>query len=339
MRIITIVLLLFVSLCAPSPRSHGRVLPPAAERRTVAMGTFLTITVHDTGQSPERIHALIDSAFAEVRRIELFASNYIDTTEIGRINTAAGRDTVAVSAELVWLLRECLRYGELSEGKFDITIGPLVRLWAFTGPAPAIPDSAAVSRARRLTGQSRIVLLDGSVSLPEVGMEIDLGAIGKGYAVDRATEFLSRNGLRRFTVDLGGNLGVRWEGEPEPPAVEIRHPRQSESPFGEIRGVTGGVATSGDYERFFVRDGVRYHHIIDPATGFPSRGVAAVTIVAPDAMSADALSTIVFLLGPSRGMGLVNRIPGVECLMLLEEKGRIEFRLSPGLVGRFFPDH
>jgi thiamine biosynthesis lipoprotein len=335
MRITAIILI--VALCAPAARSHGQTPLPTAVRRTVAMGTFLTISVHDSGQSPERIHALIDSAFAEVRRIELFASNYIDTTEIGRINRAAGRDTVAVSEELVWLLRECLRYGVLSGGKFDITIGPLIRLWGFTGPAPEIPDSAAVDRARLLTGQGRIVLGDGAVHLPSPGMEIDLGAIGKGYAVDRAAEVLSRNGLRRFIVDLGGNLGVRWEGEPGSPAVEIRHPRQPGTMLGEIRGVTGGVATSGDYERFFVRDGVRYHHIIDPATGFPSRGVAAVTIVAPDAMSADALSTIVFLLGPGRGMELVSRIPGVECLMLLEEKGRLECRLSAGLRERFVP--
>jgi thiamine biosynthesis lipoprotein len=301
------------------------------------MGTFLAISVYDSSRSQAWIHDVVDSAFAEVRRIEMFASNYIDTTEVGRINAAAGRDTVHVSAELIWLLRESLRYGRLSQGKFDITIGPLVRLWGFTAQEGRIPDTASLGQARRLVGQERIVLGESSVYLPVPGMEIDLGGIGKGYAVDRAATILRRNGLRNFVVDLGGNVLISWEGAAPCPPIQIRHPRDDRAPLGAIRGMSGGIATSGDYERFFLREGIRYHHILDPATGLPGRGLAGVTVLAPDAMTADALSTIVFLLGPSRGLEIARDIPGVECLVVVENQGRIEVVLTPGLRERFSP--
>ncbi|MEK9136116.1 MAG: FAD:protein FMN transferase, partial [Bacteroidota bacterium] len=187
---------------------------------------------------------------------------------------------------------------------------------------------------------SRLISLAGNkVYLRKKGMGIDLGGIAKGHAVDRSVQVLRRGGFRKFIVDIGGNLGVYWAGtrmlDSTVAEILIRHPRKEGGFFGKFMMGTGGVSTSGDYQRFFIEDGVRYHHIVDPSTGYPVRGVVSVTVVAPDATSADALSTLVFVLGRQNGMEFIKKSAGVEGMIVYESGDTLAYDLSPGFQRRF----
>jgi thiamine biosynthesis lipoprotein len=311
-------------------------------RETTAMDTYVTITVYDRGLPAERINSAIDSAFAEIRRIESYASDYIDTSEIGRANLLAGKDSLLVSGELAALLRKSLSYSDSSRGAFDVTVGPLEVLWNILAPHPRVPPPDSVQAMLRLIGYRLVVLHGRSLYLPRKGMRLDLGAIGKGYAVDRATEVLAKAGIERAIVDMGGNLAVRWPGAPgwdsAVATISVRHPRVEGTFLGAFRYGSGGISTSGDYERYFVADGKRYHHIMDPATGYPAEGVVSVTVVAPNAADADAISTTVFVLGRQKGMEFIRRRPGVDGFIVFEQGDSLCIDYSPGFRGKFTPD-
>jgi len=317
-------------------RSGGPVV-----RETTAMDTYVTITVYDENLPAEKIHSAIDSAFAEIRRIEGFASDYSDSSEIGRANLLAGRDSLLISAELAALLRTSFAYSDSSGGAFDITVGPLEVLWNILALHPRVPPPDSVQSALRLVGYRRVALHGRTLYLPRRGMRLDLGAIGKGYAVDRATEVLAKAGIDRAIVDMGGNLAVRWPGaqgwDSVVATISVRHPRIEGSFLGTFRYGSGGVSTSGDYERCFIAGGRRYHHIMDPATGYPAQGVVSVTVVAPTAADADAISTTVFVLGRGKGMEFIRKTPGVDGFIVYEQGDTLGIDYSPGFRGRFSP--
>ncbi len=306
-------------------------------RETTAMDTYLSVTIYDE-KLPDG-NAIIDSVFAEVSRIERLMTDYVDTSEVGRINAHAGRESVAVSSELIRLLNVANDFSKHSGGSFDVTVGPIVKAWDFLGSEHEIPTRGRMRLLRRLVDFRNIVIDSPKVYLRQRGMRLDLGGIAKGYAVDRSVELLKRHGVKRAIVDLGGNLGVWWEGthalDSSVAEILIRHPRKEGKFFGSFHAGTSGISTSGDYQRCFIKDGVRYHHIIDPATGYPARDVVSVTIIAGDATSADALSTLVFVLGREKGMEFIKRTPGVEGVMVWEEGDSLRYILSPGLEGKF----
>jgi thiamine biosynthesis lipoprotein len=188
-------------------------------------------------------------------------------------------------------------------------------------------------------GYRRISLLPGAIHLPEAGMALDLGGIGKGYAVDRAVAVLRSRGVTQCIVDIGGNLGVHWTGtrlfDSTVATISVRHPRRDGEFFGTFMVGSGGVSTSGDYQRTFVVDGRRYHHIIDPATGSPADSLVSVTIVAPDGETADVLSTAVFILGRHRGMQFVRSRPDVDALLVYETHGDLQYDITPRLARTF----
>lgn len=312
--------------------------PAPAVRETAAMNTFVSLAIHDRGWSEDRLSEALGAAAAEIRRIEEFASDYLDTSEVGRVNAAAGRAPVSVSTELIGLVRRSCDYGAATGGAFDITVGPVVRCWDFQSPNPSVPPAARLGAALALVDYRKIVLSPGSIYLPSDGMALDLGGIGKGYAADRAMDVLRSKGAKRCVVDMGGNLSVYWEGtsllDSTATMIEVRHPRHEGEFFGSFAMGSGGVATSGDYQRAFSIDGRRYHHIIDPATGYPADSVVSVTIVAPDAETADVLSTAVFVMGRARGMAFVASRPGIDALILFEENGRLRYDVTPGLARR-----
>ena len=252
-------------------------------RESTAMDTYVSVTVYDSEVSPQRANALIDSAFTEIRRIEKMMTDYTDTSEVGIINVRAGKDTVTVSKELVALLKASVSYSEKSNGAFDVTVGPIVKAWDFLSSEPEIPSKSKIRMLRQLVGYRNILIDSNKVFLQERGMRIDLGAIAKGYAVDRAIEVLKRNGVKNTIVDLGGNLGIWWEGTHslESPVAEIlvRHPRKEGKFFGALKVGTSGVSTSGDYQRYIIKNDVRYAHIIDPRTGKQPRELSSVTMV------------------------------------------------------------
>jgi thiamine biosynthesis lipoprotein len=223
-------------------------------------------------------------------------------------------------------------YSQLSEGAFDITIGPLVNLWGI-GKKEEVPSQAAIDSTKVLIDYRKLQIgaSAGTIGLPEMGMSIDLGAIAKGYAGDEAARIFKEYGVKNGIISLGGNVvvvGTRPDGKPW--RVGIQNPFK---PIGNYAAVVEEtdktVVTSGTYERYFIKDGKRYHHILDPSTGYPAdNGLASVSIIADKSIDADALSTTVFLLGPEKGMGLVDDLPNVECIMITNDK---KITVSSGL--------
>jgi len=332
----TAIACVFIVLIVAFPACRRAARPVV--RETTAMDTYVTITVYDDDLPAERINTAVDSAFAEIKRIEGFASDYIDSSEIGRANQTAGKDSLLVSAELAALLRRSFAYSDSSGGAFDVTVGPLEVLWNILSPHPRVPPPDSVHAALRLVGYRLVGLHGRSLYLPRKGMRLDLGAIGKGYAVDRATDVVAKAGVRKAIVDMGGNLAVCWPGargwDSVVATISVRHPRIEGSFLGTFRYGSGGVSTSGDYERYFIADGKRYHHIMDPATGYPAAGVVSVTVVAPTAADADAISTIVFVLGREKGMDFIRKTPGADGFIVYEQGDSLGIDFSPGFRGK-----
>lgn len=332
MRLAVILLLLVFASCGSKDR--GPIV-----RQSTVMETFVNIAVYDNAIPPERINTVIDSVFWEMSRIEGIMTDYSDTSQVGRINTTAGRDTIPVCDELAYLIGRSLEYSLKSDGRFDISIGPLVKGWDFLSSDPRVPTPIQIRTMRRLVDYRKVNIKGNRIWLASRAMRIDLGAIAKGFAVDRSLAILARNGISRALVDLGGNLGVVWDGkrpfESDIVEILIRHPRKPGKFFGSFRMGGGGVSTSGDYQRYFVHDGIRYHHILDPTTGYPAKDVVSVTIIADDATTADALSTMVFVLGKKKGMDYILSHDGVEGMIVWEEDGQLRYELSPGLINRF----
>ncbi len=327
---------MLLALIVPSCKKSGL---QRIARETTVMDTYLSVTLYDAQLSIADGNAIIDSVFAEVSRVEQLMTDYADTSEVGKINVYAGRDSVAVSPELIYVLKEAHEFAEQSRGAFDVTIGPIVRAWDFLAPVHEIPTRGRLRFLRRFVNFRNVVIDSPKVYLRQRGMRLDLGGIAKGYAVDRSVEILKRRGVKHAIVDLGGNLGVWWEGthalDSAVAEILIRHPRKEGKFFGSFSAGTSGISTSGDYQRYFIKDGVRYHHIINPATGTPANDVVSVTIIAQDATTADALSTLVFVLGREEGMAFIKNSPGVEGVIVWEEGDSLRYILSPGLEGKF----
>lgn len=319
--------------------SCGRDQTIPIVRETTAMNTFVTISVYDEDVPGSDVIRAIDSAFAEIARVEAFATDYSDISEVGRANAASGIDTVQISEELASLIRTSLAYGDSSAGAFDATIGPLSHLWDFLAEHPRVPPASRIDERRHLVDYRRVSLRGRSLFLPLRGMMLDLGGIGKGYAVDRAVAVLSRYGIRKAIVDIGGNLAIRWAGthglDSTVARISVRHPRREGRFLGTFMCGEGGISTSGDYQRSFLQEGKRYHHILDPATGYPAAELVSVTIVSTNATDADAISTLVFILGRQKGMEYIRKSRGVEGMLVYEQADTLVFDFSPGFSAKF----
>lgn len=321
--------------------SCNRARAPVS-RQSTAMNTYMSVTIYDQDVSESRAQSLIDTAFAEIRRVEGFATDYADTSEVGRINAAAGHHPVRVSEELIRLIRRGLDYGQMSAGKLDVTIGGLVKEWDFIGEHPKALTRREADSLIPHVDYRRLVINGSDVYLPDPEMRLDLGSYGKGYAIDRASEMLLAAGLRQFIVDIGGKLRVEFAGtrmlDSTVARILIRHPRREGEYFGSFAVGTGAVSTSGDYQRYFIEKGVRYHHLLDPGTGYPVRGLAAVTVVTADAITGDALSTIAFLLGREKGMEFIRNTPGIDGMVIYEDGDSLAYDITPGFARRFTRD-
>lgn len=298
---------------------HARI-----EQVRYHMGTLWTVEA----QGPEA-SAAMEAAFAEIGRLDRLLSTYKPDSELSRLNRDGNRGWVAVSAETRELVARALAVASASGGAFDPTVGPLVKLWGFKHMDYRFPSEAAIAKAKSLVG-FRQVEVDPArgIRFSKPGVEVELGAIAKGYAVDRAVAVLRDRGMTMARVDAGGNQRV-WGTPPEEAGwvFGVRHPREDGDVLGWTTLRSGGISTSGDAERGFWKDGVRYGHVIDPRTGWPSQGVVSVTVLAPDAETADALSTALYVLGPAAGKALLGRYPGAEALWVT---GDLEREQSPG---------
>ncbi len=283
-------------------------------------GGALVQFVDDRGRGEaERIARSVES---EARRIEVKFSRYRERSVVSEINRNAGRTPVAVDDETAMLVRSALDLTRLTGGRFDPTVGALRRVWDFR--SGRVPSDEEISTHLPLVNAGAVSTRDRTVFLRRPGMEIDLGGVGKEYAVDRAAELLKAEGIHAGIVTFAGDvrtIGHRGDGRPW--KVGVADPRNpGRFPF-SIRVIgDAGIATSGDYERSFVKNGVRYHHILDATTGWPARGVASATVVAATAFRAGCYSTAALLLGEEAGRELLEETPDVEGV-LITDRGAI----------------
>jgi thiamine biosynthesis lipoprotein len=320
-------ILFFCILAAYPSSSHSANL---FKFHQVAMGTGVEITL--MGESEESAQKAALQAFQEIKRIEYLMSPWIESSDVTRINRSAGNDAVKVSPETIEVIKRAQEVSKLSEGGFDITVGPLVQLWRKARERGAPPEMDEVKETLKLVNFRNLKTSYGGKALLEKrGMAIDLGGIAKGYAVDRAFELLKGLGYRNLVVNAGGDLRVGGSKPDGLWSIGIQHPREPEKIMARISLSDTAMATSGDYEKFFIHQGKRYHHILNPRNGFPAEGCQSVTVLHNEGATADALATAIFVLGPKKGYALCQRLEGVDCL-IVDREGNITF--SPGLKGR-----
>ena len=326
-RLLVTLALLFASCAAPAAPRH------VVERSRLAMGTLLRLSAWTSNEAAAV--AAFDQVFREFDRLEALLSVWKPGSDVVRLNEAAGRAPVVVSEDTITVLEAAAQASEWTGGKFDVTFGALADIWKFDHDQDnTVPEAGAIA-ARLPFVDYRLVQVDrakGTAFISKRGARIHLGGIGKGYAVDRAAALLRDRGFRDFLIQSGGDLYVAGRNHDGPWKLGIADPRgTSGQTFATLELGDGTFSTSGDYERFFIKDGVRYHHLLDPDSGTPATGTRSVTIVTDSAMLADVLSTGVFILGPEAGMALVERLPQVEGVIVSSTN---QVLVSSGLQGR-----
>jgi len=295
-----------------------------------AMATTWQVTL-PAGGDPRAAAAAAEECFALFRRLDLELSEWKEGSPLSAVNRAAGSAPVAVPEELFDLVARAVEIGRQTEGAFDVSWAALWGLWDFRAAAPAVPEPAAIAARRALVDYRRIVLdrAARTVFLPEAGMKIGLGGIAKGYALERAGKLLRERGFEDFLVVSGGQVYARGTRGGRAWRVGVRDPRgEREEIFATLPLAGGSLSTSADNESFFVIEGVRYHHILDPQTGWPSKGLRSATVLAADPTLADALSTAVMVLGRERGLAVAERL-GAGALTI-DEHG--EVAMTPELA-------
>jgi thiamine biosynthesis lipoprotein len=291
----------------------GGELPPMTGGDRQLMGSPWHIGISGA-RDPAAARAAIERAFDEVARLESLLSEWRSTSEISRVNAAAGGAPVRVGPELLACVKASLDVARWSDGAFDISWASLRGLWDFSRDSAHIPPTREAVRAKLPLWNWRNILVDEAartIRLREPGMAIGLGGVAKGYALDRIAEILVAAGFPDFVVFGGGQVLVGGKRGGRGWRVGIQHPRSPDRYFAfvEVEG-PASISTSGDYEHSWEHEGRRYHHILDPRTGFPSERSASVTVISPTALWADAVDTAVFILGPRRGIAALRDAPG-----------------------------
>jgi FAD:protein FMN transferase len=309
-----LITIITISLTGCSPR-------PVVQSRHL-LGTEVTITINDFDGLLQGRDVLlaIDAAFEEIRRIELMAGH----KELSKMNNLSGSSSFMISDELIELIYHAYDVSYETYGAFNPDIGPIVYLWNIGKPEAAIPQNWEIQNALEVVSVTNMKFMyNGSAYLNPKGARIELGAIAKGYAVDRACEILEEAGVTAGMVWAGGDLRVIGnKNDGKPWRIAIRHPRKLNE-FIEILNIwSGAVATSGDYERVLVENGRKYHHIFDPETGYPSGSSISSTVVADNCMDADAYATAMFVLGPEGGVNLADEL-SVAAMVIAEDDGEL----------------
>jgi len=315
---------------APATPAEGHLVP-GKEVPTVDAGERIVVRERHSGlggrveivgatEREAEARAAIAEAIAEIGRIETLTSDQAAGSEVAKINAAAGQpEPVAISPELLTILWTAREVSELSGGAFDVTWAALRGLWSFDADPPVVPGDEEITQRVQRIGYQHLILTrePATARLAIPGAAIGLGGIAKGYAVDRAAKILKTKGFLDFIVYAGGDLYTSGQKAPDRPwTVGVQHPRVPGALISVFPAPGGSIVTSGDYEQYFVKDGVRYHHIIDTKTGRPATGSMAVTVLSADPVLADALCTALFVLGPERGLELARKAPGVEAILI-----------------------
>lgn len=317
---IPVLALLFFTRCGPEI---------VFEETRFALGTYVTIKVW--GEPDSLLKGAVNAAFREIDRIDSLTSIFSTRSAVYQLN----QESKIVSAELAGLIDEALEVSAKSGGAFDPTVFPLLELWGFydsTQYAPKLPSKEEIEEVLMFVDYRMIEIEADTIRLDlKRAKGVDLSGIAKGYAVDRAVEVLRREGVKTGLVDAGGDIfcfGEQKGGW----SIGIRHPRE-EGLLGIVHIDSGAIATSGDYENYFEVDVIRYHHLMDPATGMPARGVISATVLAPTATQADAWATALFVLG-EEGITLLEGLEGFEGSIVLEDKTILTTKGFPELKER-----
>ena len=293
------------------------------------MGTAIHLEFWSEKQSQAQAQNLIDDVVAEFQRIDALMSTYKEDSELSKVNRLAATEPVVVSEELFGLLEQALRYSVLSDGAFDITYASVGYMYDYRERVK--PSDEEIAAKLGAINYRHVVLDPGqhSVRFARQGVRVDLGGIAKGYAVDRAIGLLQAQGIAHALVSAGGDTRIIGDKRGRPWVTAIRHPRQREDFAALLPLNDTAISTSGDYERYFIEGDVRYHHIISPKTGKSAQASRSATVLGPDATTTDALSTTVFILGPKDGLALVNRLEGIDAVVI-DSDGRMHY--SDGLL-------
>jgi FAD:protein FMN transferase len=317
-----------VTGCLYRPIASG---PPIVKRSQMLMGTLVFVTA--VAEDVPTAQRAAEAALKEIRRLEELLSTWMPASELSRLNDAAGQQSVKISLDTMQVLKRSLEVARLTEGGFNIAVGPAVQAWSVTEQS-SIPSEEQLRRLLPLIDLSALQLDEtmGTAYLTRAGMRVDVGGIGKGFAADRAAEAMQAAGATAGAVALSGDIktfGRMPDGEAF--LFGIQDPRNESALLATIELHDEAISTAGDYERFFERDGVRYHHILDPRTLQPARECQSVTVIAKDGVMADGLDTGIFVMGPTRGMELVERLQDVEAV-IVDRDGSI--LVSSGLKSR-----
>ena len=305
--------------------------PAFVDATEILMTTTFTVKVYSKDR--KTAEHLVEEVFAEARRIEQVMEPINGNGELESINSRTRDGWYVLSSDLSAVLRRSSFYYDCTGGAFDPTIGSVKWLWDFENGGHVPPENELKEKLESV-GLSHVELRSDSLRFTHPQTRLDLGGVAKGYAVDRMIAILKAGGSTAGLVNAGGDItmfgkkpgGKDW-------VIALRHPRMQQ--IVDLDGISySAVATSGDYERFFMKDGIRYHHILDPVTGYPARGCISVTTWATSVMDADILSTAIFVMGPKRGLALAESLDNVETLIFYEEDGRIKTAMSSGIKGR-----
>ena len=283
------------------------------KRTQILLGTVVDIQVRDADE--QAAEEAINSAFAEVKRIDNLFSTYSKESPVWKLNHSA--DSLIIADEEIYkLLVLCDSITKLSDGGFDVSLDNLIMAWGFYTNNPRMPSALAVDSALMNSGWEKVSLLGNNRIIRSHNAGLNFGAIAKGYAVDKAIDVLKNSGIKSALINAGGeikSLGTNW-------AIGIQHPRKIKEIIKRINLNAISVATSGDYENYFEKDGVRYHHILDPKTGYPSKGLQSVTIIHEENAFADGIATAVFVMGKTKGLELIESLNDTEAMIIDNEE-------------------
>jgi thiamine biosynthesis lipoprotein len=331
---LTVSLLGFVIFLRSPRRSNSPIELSSGQR--IVMGTFARILVIAADANTAK--NCIEAAFSELVRIDELMSDYKADSQTSRINRDAYEKAVPVSSDTFEVLQRAVEFSKVSDGAFDITIGPLTQLWRRATDSNSTPSESELAEARARTGYEKLILDadEKSVRFAIDGMRLDLGAIAKGYAIDKAVEAMRNAGVLGAMVDVGGDIycfGQPPKGrshwliglqDPEKPG-EIFEPTE---PMLVLKLVDSAIATSGDYRRFVLIDGQKFSHIIDTRTGISSGKLSSVTIISKSAIDADALATAVSVMGEKKGLALIEKIPETEAILISSDPNQTPLKTS-----------
>lgn len=306
-------LVLIVMIC-----SVGQLLAQEPFKRTMKlMGSRFDITV--VAKDPIEGEEYINLAVSEITRIEKLISSWDPNSQTSEINKNAGVQPVKVDAELFNLVQRGIGISTLTDGAFDISYASMDNIWKFDGSMTEMPEEAAIKASVSKVGYQNILLnkKDHTVFLKLKGMKIGFGAIGKGYAADKAKELLISRGVVAGIINASGDMNT-WGKQPNGDSwqVAITNPMNKNKVFALLPLDNGAVVTSGNYEKYVTFNNTRYTHIIDPRSGYPATGIVSVTVFAPKAELADALATSVFVMGKEVGLNRIEQLPKIECIII-----------------------